>query len=104
MGVAVAPGGGPLLALARLQLQRLSLVDQAYAVLHETEVLVAPFGASMAWLPLLPRGSFFLELHPGPVEHMPHFGSCNTRGRGFDRGPWGANLRSEWGAWAVAAG
>uniref|UniRef100_A0A7S4QX15 Uncharacterized protein n=1 Tax=Alexandrium monilatum TaxID=311494 RepID=A0A7S4QX15_9DINO len=48
-------------------------------------------------------GAHVVQLHPGPAGGVPHFGSCWASG-GEAGGPWGANRRSEWGAWAHAAG
>merc|ERR1712048_326885 len=83
------------LSVVRAVMQKLPFVAQLYAVMYEVQVLVAAFGASLAWTAFLPEGSFVVQIHPSP-EGAPHFGSCFSG--------WGGNPRSEWGAWARAAG
>lgn len=101
LSTALRDRGREHLAVARLELQRLPFGVQLQMMLHRVEVLVAAFGASLAWVPFLAPGTYAVELHPGPADDLPHFGSCFARG-GVGGGPWGANARSEWGAWAKA--
>lgn len=91
------------LAVADLVMQRLPLLMQLQAVLHFTEVLVGVFGASLAWVALMPPGSYVVQLHVPTTAGTPHFGSCWSAG-GPGGQAWGANPRSEWGAWARAMG
>merc|ERR1712124_20735 len=92
----------PRLAVARLVLQQLPFEMQVRAAVYHTEVLVGVFGASLAWMALLPAGAFVVQMHVPPSAGASHFGSCRTLGPDGTR--WGANDRSEWGAWARAIG
>ena len=53
----------------RLRLQELPIREQARLLLG-TDVLLAVFGASLAWMPLLKPGSYVVEMHPGPPEAL----------------------------------
>lgn len=58
-----------LVAPRRLTLQELPILQQARLLLG-TDVLLAVFGASLAWLPLLRPESYVVEMHPGPPEAL----------------------------------
>ncbi|CAE7169499.1 unnamed protein product [Symbiodinium microadriaticum] len=90
-------------------MQDYPLLHQLQLMLFRTQVLIATFGATLAWTPFLQSGSFVIELHPGPPESLMHFGSCWTQPPAMYRLPqqdvpaWDMNPRSEWGSWAQAA-
>ncbi|CAE7820203.1 atad-3, partial [Symbiodinium sp. CCMP2456] len=90
-------------------MQDYPLLHQLQLILFRTQVLIATFGATLAWTPFLQSGSFVIELHPGPPESLTHFGSCWTQPPAMYRLPhqdvptWDMNPRSEWGSWAQAA-
>ncbi|OLQ05618.1 hypothetical protein AK812_SmicGene11180 [Symbiodinium microadriaticum] len=101
--------GRGLLSLVTARMQDYPLLHQLQLMLFRTQVLIATFGATLAWTPFLQSGSFVIELHPGPPESLMHFGSCWTQPPAMYRLPqqdvpaWDMNPRSEWGSWAQAA-
>ncbi|CAJ1405786.1 unnamed protein product [Effrenium voratum] len=97
------------LALAQIRLHELPLLEQVQVML-ETQVMLAVFGATLAWIPLMQPGSYVIELHPGPPESLTLWGSCWTQPYTLFPSPgaspgvaWDVNPRSEFGSWARAA-
>ncbi|CAK8987936.1 unnamed protein product [Durusdinium trenchii] len=93
-------------SLMRSRLHELPLMRQIKNVL-ETEVMLAVFGATLAWIPLMQKNSFVIEMHPGPPEGLTLWGSCWTAPPGIfptkALASWDVNPRSEFGGWARTA-
>ncbi|CAE7477865.1 unnamed protein product [Symbiodinium natans] len=101
--------GHGLLSVATLRMEDYPLLVQLQLILFRTRVLIAAFGATLAWTAFLQRGSFVIELHPGPPDRLVHWGSCWRQPPAMFEllDPpvpiWDLNPRSEWGGWAQAA-
>eukprot|EP00434_Breviolum_minutum_P027817 symbB.v1.2.024603.t1/scaffold2342.1/size81844/6 len=64
-------------SLRRVRLEELPVLEQVQRI-FQTEVLLAPFGATLAWIPLMKKNSFVIEMHPGRPEALTLWGSCWT--------------------------
>ena len=42
------------------------------------QVMLAIFGATLAWIPLMKKNSFVIEMHPGPPEGLTCLGTLKN--------------------------